>query len=327
MTDRRHFILQATAACLAGASFGLASAASTAHRNSASSFPIPPGACDCHVHVIGPQSRYPMLPDRDYTPPEASVAALRAHLAQLGLSRVVLVQPSFYGADNACLVDALQVLGDIARGTAVIDPSAPDETLQALAANRVKGVRVNLASIGQQDPDAARGVLNSLARRIGPLGWHLEIYAASPVIAALVDEIGALDVPVVLDHFAMIEPSKGMAQPDLPPIVELLRSGHAYIKLSAPYLKLSAPYRISQRTPDYDDVRPLVRHLVEANPARIVWASDWPHTEHEPGDKPTISPFRHVDDARVFNQLAHWVPEPEWRQRVLVTNPTTLYDF
>jgi predicted TIM-barrel fold metal-dependent hydrolase len=321
MTDRRHFILQATAACLAGASFGFASAATTADRRSAMSFPIPPRACDCHVHIIGPQSRYPMLPDRDYTPPEASVAALRAHLAQLGLSRVVLIQPSFYGADNACLVDALQVLGDMARGTAVIDPSAPDETLQALAANRVKGVRVNLESIGQQDPATARGVLNTLARRIGPLGWHIEIYAASQVIAALVEEIGALDVPVVLDHFAMIQTSKGMAQPDLPPIVDLLRSGHAYVKLSA-------PYRISQGTPNYDDVRPLVRHLVEANPARIVWASDWPHTEHEPGEKSTaISPFRHIDDARVLNQLAHWVPEPELRQRILVTNPTTLYGF
>jgi 2-pyrone-4,6-dicarboxylate lactonase len=321
MTDRRHFILQATAACFAGASFGLAPAANAADSGKARSFPIPPGACDCHVHVMGPQSRYPMLADRDYTPPEASVAALRAHLAQLGLSRVVLIQPSFYGADNACLVDALQVLGDMARGTAVIDPSTPDETLEALAANRVKGVRVNLESIGQQNPAAARGVLHSLARRIEPLGWHIEIYAASQVIAALTEEIGALDVPVVLDHFAMIQTLKGMGQRDLPPIVDLVRSGHAYIKLSA-------PYRISQRAPNYDDVRPLVRRLVEANPARIVWASDWPHTEHAPGKKATeISPFRHVDDVHVLNQLARWIPEAELRQRILVTNPATLYGF
>ncbi|MGF6816612.1 putative TIM-barrel fold metal-dependent hydrolase [Paraburkholderia atlantica] len=118
-------------------------------------------------------------------------------------------------------------------------------------------------------------MLTLLARRIGPLGWHVEIYAASQVIAALANEIGALDVPVVLDHFAMIQTSKGMAQRDLPPIVDLLRSGHAYIKLSA-------PYRISQGAPNYDDVRPLVRHLAEANPARIVCASDEPGENRPP---------------------------------------------
>ncbi|WLE59533.1 amidohydrolase family protein [Burkholderia plantarii] len=320
MTTRRRFVLQSTVACIAGASVGMTANAAAKEARSPL-FHIPSGACDCHVHVIGPQSRYPMLSDRAYTPSEASVANLRAHLAQIGMSRVVLIQPSFYGTDNACLIDALQALGGMARGIAVIDSSTPDETLQALAANGVKGVRVNLESIGVHDPAAARNALNALARRIAPLGWHIQIYAASNVIAASAEVIGALDVPVVFDHFGMVQTSKGMAQPDLQPIVELVRGGRAYVKLSA-------PYRISKDGPGYDDVRPLVRRFVEANPSRIVWASDWPHTDRAPGKRPTeVSPFRQVDDRGVLNQLSHWVSEPELRRRILVSNPAALYGF
>ncbi|GAB2900839.1 amidohydrolase family protein [Paraburkholderia jirisanensis] len=314
--------MQSAAACLAGASLGMTGhAAEAASMRHDTLFAVPPGACDCHVHIIGPQSHYPMLPDRAYTPPESSVADLRAHLALLKMSRVVLIQPSFYGTDNACLVDALQALGGIARGIAVIDDKTPDETLHALAANGVKGVRVNLESGGVNDPAAARRALSALAARIAPLGWHIQIYAASHVIAASAEAIAALDVPVVLDHFAMVQPAKGMTQPDLQPIVELVRSGHAYVKLSA-------PYRISHDVPHYDDVRPLARRFVEANPSRIVWASDWPHTDRAPGKGPTeVSPFRKVDDVTVLNQLSHWVPEPELRKRILVTTPAALYGF
>ncbi|CAM2178531.1 2-pyrone-4,6-dicarboxylate hydrolase [Burkholderia orbicola] len=320
MTDRRSFFLQSAAVCIAGTSMGVtANAPPRAVRDRP--FRIPPNACDCHVHVIGHHSRYPMLPDRVYTPPEASVTDLRMHLAQLGMSRVVLIQPSFYGVDNSCLVDTLQELGNVARGIAVINSSTPDEMLQVLVANGVKGVRVNLESIGLHDPAAARNALKALARRIAPLGWHIQIYATSHVIAASAEVIVGLGVPVVLDHFALVQTSYALTQSLLAPIVDLVRSGYAYVKLSA-------PYRISKGAPNYDDVCPIARLFVEANPSQIVWASDWPHTDRAPNKRPTdVSSFRLVDDVYMLNQFLNWVPEPELRQSILVSNPAKLYGF
>ena len=107
-----------------------------------------PGVTDCHVHIIGPQSKYPMAPNRPYTPPEATVAQLKAMHARLGITRTVLVQPSFYGTDNSCMLDALAQLGDTARGIAVIDLNTPEQTLRAMDAKGVRGVRINLESRG-----------------------------------------------------------------------------------------------------------------------------------------------------------------------------------
>src|SRR5579863_834244 len=94
---------------------------------SAEAADIFPGATDCHVHIIGPQSKYPMTPNRPYTPPEATVAQLKAMHARLGIVRTVLVQPSFYGTDNSCMLDALAQLGDSARAVAVIALNTPDQ--------------------------------------------------------------------------------------------------------------------------------------------------------------------------------------------------------
>jgi predicted TIM-barrel fold metal-dependent hydrolase len=265
-----------------------------------------------------------MLPDRAYTPPEVSVADLKMHLSELGMSRVVLIQPSFYGTDNSCLTDALQELGDSARGIAVIDENTSDEALSALAGSGVRGVRVNLESIGIRDPQAANRALASLADRIKPHGWHIQIYASSGVIAASAGIMGKLSVHVVLDHFAMMQADKGPAQSDLAPVLELVRSGRAYVKLSAPY-RISS---ISQAGPDYADVMPLAKAFIHANLDRILWASDWPHTDRAPGKKPTeISPFRQIDDQRALDLLATWGFTPEVREKILVENPARLYGF
>jgi len=293
----------------------------TSDRAGNASRPVPDGACDCHVHVIGPVARYPMLRERAYTPPEASVEALKLHLAQHRLSRTVLIQPSFYGTDNTCLLDALHALGGSGRGVAVIDEQTPDAELASMTAAGVRGVRVNLESIGVRDPAAARRALDALAVRIAPLGWHVQIYAASHVLAACADVIAALPVPVVLDHFATLQCVKGAEQPDLAVLAELVRSGRAYIKLSA-------PYRIATQDAEYGVVRQFMRCFAEANPARVLWASDWPHTDRAPGRLPTeVSPFRTIDDGAALALLLDTLQDPALQRRVLVENPAALYGF
>lgn len=277
--------------------------------------------CDCHVHVIGGDTDYPMLPDRAYTPPAASLSALRRHLDTLGLGRVVLVQPSIYGTDNRCLLDALSELGECARGVAVVDASITDDELAALDAAGVRGVRVNLESTGADDVAAASDVLRTLAARIATYRWHIQIYASSRVVAALADVIATLPIHVVLDHFATIPAQPGIGHPHFAAVEALVRSGRAYVKLSA-------AYRVSAHSPRHADVAPLARALIEANDERVLWGSDWPHTNRLPGAKPLdVSPFRAIDDMALLEEAHAWSTSDTVRHKLFVANPARLYRF
>src|SRR5262245_42931198 len=183
--------------------------------HTAPTFPVPAGACDCHVHVFGPYDRFPLAPGRRYTPGPASVENLLALHGALGLSRVVVVQASPQGTDNACLVDALQRLpagGSEARGVAVIDAATNDDELQALHRAGVRGVRINLESHGIHDPAEARRQLQAAAAMVAPHGWHVQVYGSLPVLALLDDAIRALPVPLVIDHFGGAAAARGTDQ-------------------------------------------------------------------------------------------------------------------
>lgn len=282
---------------------------------------MPDHACDSHVHIIGPQNPYPMTADRAYTPSQSTIPELLALRQRLGVARTVLIQPSFYGTDNRAMLDALAALGDTARGVAVLPPDVADAELARLNAAGVRGVRVNLESSGNQDPREVTRALAAFARRIAPLGWHIEIYALLPVIAQVAPEMADLPVPVVLDHFGMPKAALGTGQPGFGALLELVRAGKTYVKLSA-------PYRISTRGPGYPDVLPIARSLIEAGPERMVWASDWPHTDRAPGASATdISPFRAVDDPAVLALLAEWCPDAGARRVILADTPQHLFHF
>jgi predicted TIM-barrel fold metal-dependent hydrolase len=281
---------------------------------------MPPGACDCHVHIIGPPDRFPMVANRAYTPPQSTVAGLLALRRDLGMARTVLIQPSFYGTDNRAMVEALGTLDGTARGIAVLDPAIGDAELTALDRAGVRGVRLNIESGGGRDPREITAALGSFARRLAPLGWHIQIYAALSVIARVAPDLGALPVPVVFDHFGMPDAALGPEQPGFAVLLELVRAGRTFVKLSA-------PYRISKQ-PGYADVAPIARALIAAGPERMVWASDWPHTDRAPDAGPTeISPFRVVDDPAVLGLLAAWCPDAATRTAILATTPQRLYRF
>ena len=208
---------------------------------------------------------------RLYAAARAGVNALSALLRALHLSRVVIVQPSVYGTDNSCTLDGMRRLGAArARGVAVIGEATSDAELDAMHRAGIRGVRVNLETAGESDPDLARRLLADAAARVAGRGWHVQVYTRLPVIAALSEEVARLPVPVVFDHFGGAQAAGGVGQPGFSALLDLVRAGHAYVKVSA-------AYRSSNAAPAYADVAPLARALIDANPERIVWGSDWPH--------------------------------------------------
>ena len=187
-------------------------------------FHVPKGACDCHTHIFGDLQRYPMVPSRGYTPEAASVDEMRALHRALHVDRVVIVQPSVYGADNSGLLDALRQLGPRARGVAVIDDQTSDAALAGMDHAGVRGIRINLATAGQSDPAAARQRFQAAVERIKGRRWHIQIYAQLPVIAAVKDQVMASPVPVVFDHFGAAQAALGLAQPGFDALLDMVRT-------------------------------------------------------------------------------------------------------
>ncbi|WP_326538589.1 amidohydrolase family protein [Pseudorhodoferax sp.] len=283
--------------------------------------PLPPGSCDCHTHVFLDPRAYPWSPTRRYTPPEASIAELAQLHAALGIARVVVVQPSVYAADNAATLQALRVLGpQRARGVAVIDDAMADAELDAMHALGVRGVRVNLEIDQASDAGHATAQLQRTAARVARLGWHVQVYANLPLLAACAEVLGALPVPVVLDHYAGAHAAGGVQQPGLQAMLALVEAGHAYVKLSAPYRLSAAPF--------YADMQALARLFLRTRPDRMLWGSDWPHpqpgTRADPHD--TSPPFA-VDSAQVLDALRAWAGDEATFHRILVDNPARLYGF
>lgn len=287
--------------------------------------PLPAYGCDCHVHVFGPFDRFPLDPRRAYTPGAASVEDLSALLQRLGLRRVVVVQASPQGDDNACLIDALQRInasGELqARGVAVISEQTSDAQLRAMHEAGVRGVRVNLESAGEHDPEVGRALMSWAADRVAPYSWHVQTYTTLQVIASMADTLMELPVPVVIDHFGRATAAKGVQQPGFDKLLALVASGRAYVKLSA-------AQRISD-LPDHPDAQVIAQALVAANPQRMLWGTDWPHPgawHGQPRSPEVIEPFHPIDDERALQRISEWVSAEHWLA-LLETNPARLYDF
>ena len=285
-------------------------------------FAVPAGACDCHVHVFGGAAEFPFAAQRGYTPPPASAVELLALQRALRLSRVVIVQPSVYGSDNSCTLDGMRRLGPRARGVAVIDRATSKAALDRMRQAGIRGVRVNLETAGETDPDAARRNLAAAVERVAPLGWHVQVYTRLSVITGLRAEVERLQVPIVFDHFGGAQAAGGIDQPGFAALLALVGAGHAYVKVSA-------AYRSSEKAPAYDDMAPLARALIAANPERILWGTDWPHPHAAaPGAAlDTVAPFYDIDNGLALNQLLLWAPSAAIRRKILVENPARLYDF
>jgi predicted TIM-barrel fold metal-dependent hydrolase len=297
--------------------------AKAAQPSTAVNFNIPPGACDCHTHIHGDPEKFPLFAGRVYTPEPASPEEMAALHKALHIERVVIVTPSVYGPDNSATLFGIKARGATARGVAVIDDKTPESDLDAMNQAGIRGIRLNLATGGVSDPAVGRSRFQAAVDRVKNRNWHIQMFTGPAMITGIKDLVAASPVPVVFDHFGGIQAKLGPEQPGFADMLELVRAGKAYVKISG-------AYRASNLAPDYIDVIPLARALIAANSDRIIWGSDWPHPDAvtPPGKKPTdVTPLLQIDDGRLLNQLPVWAPDAAIRKKILVDNPARLYGF
>lgn len=275
-----------------------------------SSVRLPPGACDCQIHVFGDPARYPVHPSATYVPfPDASIdAALRMHAA-LGIGRGVIVQATVHRADHTILYDALKKAGPSYRGVALIDDSVSDREIERLHAAGVRGARFNFWKALNIAPTPAEFFRS--VDRIKPFGWHVKIHSAGDEWLALSDVLRRVDIPFVIDHLGHPKIAGGLNQPAIRCLEELLRRDHCW-------MLIANVDRMSEQAENWTDAIPLVRRFIEIASDRCIWCTDWPHVKYEK---------RMPNDAELVEFLARAIPEPHIFDRVLVTNPKRLFGF
>jgi predicted TIM-barrel fold metal-dependent hydrolase len=286
-------------------------------------FDVPAGACDCHTHIHGDPEKFPFFAGRVYTPEPASPEEMSALHRALHVERVVIVTPSVYGSDNSATLFGMKARGATARGVAVVDDKTPETDLDAMGQAGFRGIRLNLATGGVNDPGVGRPRFQAAVERVKARGWHVQLFTSLAMITAIRDLVASSPVPVVFDHFGGAQAELGTGQPGFSDLLDLVKSGKAYVKISG-------AYRASKLAPDYPDAAPLAQALIAANPERIVWGTDWPHPDSsmQPGRKATdLAPLYQIDDGRLFNQLPLWAPDAAIRKTILVDNPARLYGF
>jgi predicted TIM-barrel fold metal-dependent hydrolase len=287
-------------------------------------FDIPAGACDCHTHIHPDPAKFPFFAGRVYTPELASPEDMTALHNALRMERVVIVTPSIYGPDNSATLFGMKARGVTARGVAVIDDKTSEADLDAMNQAGIRGIRLNLATGGTNDPNVGRQRLQAGIERVkARSGWHIQMFTSLPMITAVKDIVATAPMPLVFDHFGGAQAALGPEQPGFADLVELVRTGKAYVKISG-------AYRASKLGPDYADCAPLAKALIEANADRIVWGTDWPHPDSvtPPGKQPSdVTPLFQIDDGRLLNQLVVWAPDAAVRKKILVDNPAKLYGF
>ena len=320
MLNRRSLLLASLAA---GVTMTTTARAKPSQPATPVDFDVPAGACDCHTHIHGDPEKFPFAATRVYTPEPASPEEMAALHKALHIQRVVIVTPSVYGTDNSATLFGMKARGNDARGVAVIDDKTTEAQLDTMNADGFRGIRLNLATGGINDPNVGRARFQAVVERIKARGWHVQLYTNTPMIAAIKDLVMQSPVPAVFDHFGGAQAELGLEQTGFADLLDLVRSGKAYVKISG-------AYRASTRGPDYADVIPFAQALIAANPDRIVWGTDWPHPDSSPHPELKVTdvrPFYAIDDGRLMNQLPVWAPDATIRKKILVDNPARLYGF
>ncbi|ANK80851.1 MAG: hypothetical protein TEF_08625 [Rhizobiales bacterium NRL2] len=259
-----------------------------------------PGACDCHMHIVGPFDRYPLGENRALTPLEGLYGDYVRMIETIGVRRVVIVQPSFYGTDNSCTLESTERLGANGRAVVAIHGDIPEADVAAMHQRGARGVRINPSVKG----GLTLAQFAPVAQRIKQYGWHIQFFIDARTLPDLVDSVVSLDIPVVFDHMARIQADSGTDEEGFKMLLELMRDGRAWVKLST-----------ALHEPD-DALAERAHRLIDANPDRCVWGTDWPHSGF-PGQAP--------NDGDLFDLLGVWARDDATRRKILVDNPTALY--
>jgi len=273
----------------------------------------PPGAWDAHAHVFGPADKFPYAPGRGYTPPDAPVEKFVALLDHNGCAHGLVVQGNAHGYDNRVVLDALARYPQRLRGVAITDTRIAPVTLRDWHKIGMRGLRFHLL---EAKPGYVRGVgldvFEVFRKTMAELGWVMQVFCDWRVLQDAAPKLRAIsrELPVIVDHYGMVEAARGVNEPNFQALLGLVGEG-------AVHVKVSAPYRVSKQFPDYADARVLHEALVRANPERLMWGTDWPH--------PSIAAAVMPDDGHLLDLLFDWTPNEGARRKILVETPHKLF--
>jgi len=274
-------------------------------------------SCDTHFHVFGPPETFPFLSTHEYTPPAAPLEHYLKMAAVIGMERAVVVQPSVHGLDNSATLDAIARSHGRFRGIGRIDDKTTKDELQKLRHGGIRGVRFNLL-------DRPRGnvkleVLDRCVERVIELGWSVDLHIDMKNLLDHEKRIRAMPVPVVIDHIARVKPSEGLQQAGFQLLLDLLRLKHVWVKVSGADKICNTQVHTYFGLP-FVEVIPFARAVIAARPDRIIWGTDWPHSNNfTPGHTP--------NDGDLVDLLAAFAPDEQTRKKILVENPAALYGF
>jgi 2-pyrone-4,6-dicarboxylate lactonase len=272
-------------------------------------FRLPPGSCDTHCHIFGPNSRYPYVPERPYTPPDAPLDMFRALHARLGVQRAVIVNATPHGRDNRVVTDAIAQSDGRYKGIANVDESFSDADLAALNAAGIKGCRFTFLPRLGALPDME--AFSRIMRRIAPLDWHVDLYLPVSGLEPFLPVLAQMPVPYVIDHMGVPDATAGLEQPGFQTLLRLFERDRKC------WVKLTCPERISAVGAPFHDAAPFARRLIGIDPDRVLWGTDWPH--------PNVKTM--PDDGDLVDLVPLFAPTAELQRRLLVDNPTRLFGF
>jgi predicted TIM-barrel fold metal-dependent hydrolase len=279
----------------------------------APAFRAPEGACDAHFHVFGPKEAYPWYGALRYEPPQAPLEDYLTLARHLGLSRHVFVQPSAYGRDNRCMLDAMrQMPRDRCRGVVDLEDDTGEAELDAMHELGVRAIRINVSPIHAEQ----EGLMESLVPRVRhwearclERGWHLDFLLPGWLTERMLPVFASLKVDHSLAHMGMFLARLGPAQRGFREMLALAARGEGRT-----WIKWTGTYRMAT-LPAMDDAAAMAGAVLDAAPDRIIWGSDYPHLSF--ADK--------VGSVQLFNLIGQWAREPAQRQRILVDNPCRLF--
>lgn len=285
------------------------------HRDTEPAFASPSLACDAHFHVFGPADRYPYAGGLRYKPPVAELDDYLGLAEVLGMKRFVFVQPSAYGRDNRCMLDAMQSMEWAKRRAIVdVDEHISDAEVAAMNDIGVRGVRINVSPVHPLEEGLLESMLPRIQRldaRCAELGWHLDFLLPGWLTHKMLPTLAKLKVDHSLAHMGMFLGAHGPQHTGFTQLLDLLKNGPGKT-----WIKFTGTYRMAT-APSFADARPMAQAILEVGPDRVIWGSDYPHLSF--ADK--------VGSVALFNLLKDWAPDAAIRQKILQDNPAKLFGF
>jgi 2-pyrone-4,6-dicarboxylate lactonase len=281
------------------------------------SFVPPAGACDTHFHIFGPPEEFPFASTRQYTPPAAPLEHYLQMAEILGISRGVVVQPSVHGLDNGVTLDAVKRSNGRFLGVARIDDKTPRDELKKLNDAGIRGVRFNL--LNRPQGNVKLDTFEPAVEHVAEFGWSIDLHIDPKNLLEQEKRVRRLPLPVIIDHMARVDPADGLNQPAFQLLLDLLKDNRFWVKLTGAD-KLSSSSVHAYFGLPFVDIVPFARALIAAAPNRVIWGTDWPHSNN-------FMPGKTPNDGDLLDLLAGFAPEESDRQKILVANPAALYGF